>query len=138
MGPCDASSHRHAYVISGKLLPAHPVGASPGRALVTLVYIGTPTPPSDVSYRRPQLMAPARTSSIGMPLPPPVVLYQLSPLVHPLRGALVTPFSVGTTMPHPVLTSSRTQEVNPLGETLSTPFPIGTLAPPLPVSYRHT
>ena len=52
-GPCHAFLPVHAHVASSHLLPAPPVGASPGKALATPHYLGMLRPSPVVSYRRP-------------------------------------------------------------------------------------
>lgn len=109
MGPYHASLHREACAASNRLLPAQPFGTNLGRASPRLLIsitltpiqssligasiwsiswevpvmpssIGTPTPPTAVSYRRTQIVClpgrpPATPPSIGTPTSPPAVFY---------------------------------------------------------------
>lgn len=51
-GPCHASLHRYVDAASGLLLSAQTLGSSLRRCLATPIYIGMPTPPPVLSYRR--------------------------------------------------------------------------------------
>ena len=76
-----------AYVASGRLLPAHPVGASVERGSAMPTYIGTPTTPQMISYWHTQLVhypegTLQRLPTSVTPTPPPAVSYRRTQLVH--------------------------------------------------------